>query len=97
VLKPGAGTRHPKDKDKVSVFFALWKKDGSLIEGPGNQPEYMEVAGMPGWVEGMKLMVPGEKRRIWIPAKLATVPGKKESMGDVIVDLELVEILSPPG
>lgn len=92
VLKVGKGTRHPTEKNRVSVYFALWSSSGQLLERPGTQPEYMEVGGMPGWVEGMKLMVEGEKRRIWIPAKLAT-KADKTSMGDLIVDIELIEIL----
>ena len=54
---------------------------------------------IPGWIEGLQLMVVGEKRRLWIPAKLAY--GERRAMpgapaGDLVFDVELVEIIAGP-
>ena len=46
-----------------------------------------------GWNEAMRLMVVGEKRRIWIPEDLAygNVEGRPQGM--LIFDVELLEII----
>ena len=45
-----------------------------------------------GWTEGVQLMVEGEKRRFWIPARLAYEgsPGKPQGM--LVFDIELIKI-----
>jgi peptidylprolyl isomerase len=47
-----------------------------------------------GWSEGLQLMVPGEKRRFWIPGTLAydnlDMPGAPK--GPLVFDVELLEI-----
>jgi peptidylprolyl isomerase len=67
---------------------------------PADSPASFGVGNViPGWVEGLQLMVEGEKRRIWIPAKLAygeqpAMPGAPA--GDLVFDVELLEIIKPP-
>jgi peptidylprolyl isomerase len=47
---------------------------------------------IPGWTEGLQLMVEGEKRRFWIPGRLAYegAPGKPQ--GTLVFDVELLKI-----
>jgi FKBP-type peptidyl-prolyl cis-trans isomerase len=47
-----------------------------------------------GWTEGVQLMVEGEKRRFWIPARLAYEgkPGRPQGM--LVFDIELLRIVS---
>ncbi len=52
-----------------------------------------------GWTEGVGLMVAGEKRRLWIPAAMAygdTPRRPGAPSGDLVFDVELLEILPPP-
>jgi peptidylprolyl isomerase len=48
---------------------------------------------IPGWTEGIQMMVEGEERRFWIPKKIAYrgAPGKPEGM--LVFNVELVEIV----
>ena len=50
---------------------------------------------IPGWTEGVQLMVEGEKRRLWIPAKLAygENPPPGAPAGTLVFDVELLEIV----
>jgi FKBP-type peptidyl-prolyl cis-trans isomerase len=49
---------------------------------------------IPGWTEGLQLMVEGEKRRFWIPAELAygTNPPPGAPAGMLVFDVELIAI-----
>ena len=44
-----------------------------------------------GFSEGLQLMVPGEKRRLWIPEALA-YKGAREPKGMLVFDIELIGI-----
>jgi peptidylprolyl isomerase len=46
---------------------------------------------IPGWTEGVQLMVEGEKRRFWIPEELA-YKGKEGPQGMLVFDIDLIEI-----
>jgi FKBP-type peptidyl-prolyl cis-trans isomerase len=47
-----------------------------------------------GWTEGVQMMVEGEKRRFWIPGRLAYegTPGRPQ--GTLVFDIELIRIVS---
>jgi peptidylprolyl isomerase len=101
VLTPGTGKVKPTDNDQVKVHYTGWTKDGKMFDSsiPRNEPTSFGVTQViPGWTEGLKLMVAGEKRRFWIPAKLAygETPRMGAPAGDLTFDVELLEILSPP-
>jgi peptidylprolyl isomerase len=49
-----------------------------------------------GWAEGIPLMVVGEKRRFWIPAKLAYAGKEGKPQGMLVFDVELLDILRVP-
>jgi peptidylprolyl isomerase len=101
VITKGKGKAHPGPNDQVRVGYAGWTKDGKMFDAsPADKPATFGVSNViPGWVEGLQLMVEGEKRRLWIPAKLAygerpPMPGAPA--GDLVFDVELLEIVKAP-
>ena len=80
VITPGRGTRHPRPNSTVTVHYTGWSTDGRTFDSSVSrgEPTTFSVDGViPGWTEGVQLMVEGEKRRFWIPGSLAYdgVPG----------------------
>ncbi len=101
VLEAGKGKEHPTADDKVLVNYSGWTKDGKMFDSsiPRRAPASFGVSQViKGWTEGLQLMVAGEKRRMWIPSKLAygerPMPGAP--VGDLVFDVELLEITKAP-
>jgi FKBP-type peptidyl-prolyl cis-trans isomerase len=95
VLKPGTGTERPKARSTVSVHYSGWTTDGQLFDSSvlrGEPAEFSLDGVIKGWTEGLQLMVPGEKRRFWIPSKLAYGSDKTKPQGMLVFDVELLEI-----
>lgn len=98
VLTKGTGTDHPKATDQVKVHYSGWTTDGKLFDSSVTRGEPI-VFGLnqviPGWTEGVQLMVEGEKRRLWIPAKLAygENPPPGAPAGTLVFDVELLKIV----
>jgi peptidylprolyl isomerase len=94
VLAPGKGKDHPAKEDVVRVHYTGWKTDGTMFDSsvtkgkPASFPVGRVIA---GFSEGVQLMVPGEKRRLWIPESLA-YRGTREPKGMLVFDLELIDI-----
>jgi FKBP-type peptidyl-prolyl cis-trans isomerase len=98
VLSPGNGSRHPKATDRVEVHYSGWTTDGELFDSSvvrGESIDFPLNGVIPGWTEGVQLMVGGEKRRFWIPANLAygTNPPPGAPAGMLVFDVELLDIL----
>ncbi len=103
VLKPGIGRTHPRRLDLVTFRFVAWNPDGKVagasseeMDGPPVASRVGEAAS-PGLSEALQLMVAGEKRRLWIPAAIAS---SAEPGTDLVIDAELVSIVptpEPPG
>lgn len=49
---------------------------------------------IPGWTEGLQLMVLGETRRLWIPEPLA-YKGQREPKGMLVFDVQLMKMTYP--
>jgi len=101
VLSPGKGKDHPTDADKVKVHYTGWTTDGKMFDSSvarGEPTSFAVTQVIPGWTEGLKLMVAGEKRRFWIPAALAygekPMPGMPA--GALTFDVELIDIVAQP-
>lgn len=98
VLTKGTGTVHPKATDQVKVHYSGWTTDGKLFDSSitRNEPIVFPLNQViAGWTEGVQLMVEGEKRRLWIPGKLAygdTAPPGAPA-GTLVFDVELLEIV----
>ena len=94
VLKPGSGRRHPTETSTVAVYYSGWTVDGKLFDSAlvsGKPATFSLVDVIPGWTEGVQLMVEGEKTRFWIPEALA-YNGKGPVYGDLVFDIELIKI-----
>ncbi|WP_146650280.1 FKBP-type peptidyl-prolyl cis-trans isomerase [Labilithrix luteola] len=100
VITPGTGTTHPGPTDKVKVHYTGWTKAGKAFDSSiGRQPiEFGVNEVIPGWTEGVQLMVKGEKRRFWIPAALAygEHPRGGAPGGDLVFDVELIDFKEGP-
>jgi FKBP-type peptidyl-prolyl cis-trans isomerase len=98
VLTKGTGTVHPKATDQVKVHYSGWTTDGKLFDSSVMRDQSIVFPlnqVIPGWTEGVQLMVEGEKRRLWIPAKLAygENPPPGAPAGTLVFDVELLEIV----
>ena len=96
VLQKGTGTRHPTAESTVEVHYAGWTIDGRMFDNSYSRGETIKfpLGGViPGWTEGVQLMVEGEKRRLWIPEKLAYEGRPGAPAGMLVFDVELVKIL----
>ncbi len=74
VLTQGTGTQHPSARDNVTVHYHGTLLDGSVFDSSVNRGESIAFPlnqVIPGWTEGVQLMVVGEKTRFFIPSQLA--------------------------
>lgn len=98
VLSPATGDKHPEPQDKVRVHYTGWTTNGKMFDSSvkRGQPATFGVKQViPGWTEGLQLMVVGEKRRMWIPEDLA-YKGRPGPQGMLVFDVELLEIIEGP-
>ena len=98
VLRPGTGTTHPHAWDTVSVNYTGWTTDGKMFDtsaARGEPASFGLENVIAGWTEGVQLMVEGESRRFWIPAKLAygETPRLGRPAGMLVFDIELLKII----
>ena len=74
VLVEGTGTERPHAMSTVTVHYTGWTTDGKMFDSSvvrGSTATFSLSRVIEGWIEGLQLMVIGEKRRFWIPAELA--------------------------
>ncbi len=101
VLQPGTGTEHPAAEDTVVVNYTGWTPNGKMFDSSvvRGQPATFPLSGViKGWTEGVQLMVQGEKRRFWIPGKLAygdTPSRPGVPVGMLVFDIELLSLRKP--
>jgi peptidylprolyl isomerase len=98
VIKAGSGNDHPAKDDLVTVDYTGWKTDGTMFDSSVSKgrPAVFPVARViPGFSEGIQLMVAGEKRRLWIPESLA-YKGAREPKGMLVFDVELLDMPNRP-
>lgn len=74
VLNAGEGSEHPGPRDRVKVHYHGTLIDGSVFDSSVDRGEPISFGlnqVIPGWTEGLQLMVVGEKTRLFIPSELA--------------------------
>ncbi len=100
VLKKGTKTRHPSATSQVRVHYSGWTTDGKMFDSSverGEPASFGLNQVIPGWTEGVQLMVEGDKMRFWIPGKLAYGDEPKQPgmpAGTLVFDIELLEIMT---
>jgi peptidylprolyl isomerase len=93
-LQEGMGTKHPTATSTVTVHYTGWTTDGKMFDSSvaRNQPATFPLDKViPGWTEGLQLMVEGQKMRFWIPERLA-YQGQQPPYGMLVFDVELIKI-----
>ena len=100
VITPGTGTERPAATDVVTVHYTGWSTDGGMYDSSiaRNKPAMfpLDRAALPGWRECVQLMVIGEKRRCWMPEKLAYAGAKNRPKGMMVFDIELLDTRPTP-
>lgn len=98
VVREGKGDK-PKASDQVTVHYTGTLLDGSEFDSSlkrGEPVTFPLDKVIPGWTEGLQLMQPGGKYKLFIPSELAY--GKMGSGGKIgpestlIFDVELLEV-----
>ncbi len=98
LLTQGKGTQHPIATDTVKVHYHGTLIDGTVFDSSVDRGQAISFAlnqVIPGWTEGVQLMVVGDKTRFFIPSKLAygnRSMGKIGSGSVLIFDVELLAI-----
>jgi peptidylprolyl isomerase len=95
VLRPGTGTEHPKSSSRVTVHYTGWTTDGKMFDSSvvrGQPATFPLTDVVPGWTEGVQLMVVGERTRFWIPQRLAYDGQAGAPRGMLVFDIELIGI-----
>jgi len=99
VLTPGTGTDHPIKGDLVTVEYTGWTTDGKMFDSTttrGKPSTFGVDRVIPGFSEGIQLMVPGEKRRLWIPEAIAYRGTAGRPAGMLVFDVSLIEMPNRP-
>lgn len=97
VLQPGNSNVRPTASSTVRVHYTGWTTDGEMFDSSvvrGEAIEFPLTRVIPGWTEGVQLMVVGEKRRFWIPGALAydNIPMPGAPKGMLVFDIELLGV-----
>jgi FKBP-type peptidyl-prolyl cis-trans isomerase len=98
ILTHGKGTAHPTATSRVTIHYTGWTKAGRMFDSSVLRGQPLTIGlnqVIPGWTQGVPVMVEGDKMRLWIPAALAY--GEKSAdpadpVGDLVFDLELISI-----
>jgi len=93
VITPGSGKDHPTKDDLVTVHYTGWTTDGKMFDSSVAQgkPSTFGVSRViPGFSEALQLMVPGEKRRMWIPEALAYKGQEGRPKGMLVFEVLLI-------
>ena len=96
VIAKGKGKVNPKPENVVEVHYTGWTTDGKMFDSShkrGKPSRFPLNRVIPGWTEGVQLMVEGEKRRFWIPQDLAYRGRPGPPQGMLVFDVELLSIV----
>jgi len=98
ILEKGAGEVHPTANSNVKVHYHGTLINGTIFDSSidrGTPISFGLNQVIPGWTEGVQLMVEGDKFRFYIPSRLAygnRATGKIPSGSLLIFDVELIAI-----
>ena len=92
VIKPGKGQEHPAKDDLVTIDYTGWTTDGKMFDSSvvrGKPSTFPVSRVIPGFSEGLQLMVTGETRRMWIPEALAYKGAAGRPAGMLVFEVTL--------
>lgn len=98
VLEAGTGEQHPAATDRVKVHYHGTLLNGTVFDSSVDRGQPIDFGlnqVIPGWTEGVQLMVEGEKTRFYIPSNLAygnRSVGRIPAGSVLIFDVELIKI-----
>jgi peptidylprolyl isomerase len=98
VMQKGEGNDHPSANSNVKVHYHGLLIDGTVFDSSverGQPIDFGLKQVIPGWTEGLQLMVVGEKAKLFIPAELAYGNRAMGSIGPgstLIFEVELLGI-----
>jgi peptidylprolyl isomerase len=98
LVQAGTGDQHPTADATVTVNYSGWTSDGKMFDSsiPTHEAATFSLKSViPGWTEGVQLMVMGEKRRFWIPEAQAYRGRPGAPAGMLVFDIELLGIEEP--
>lgn len=97
VVSEGKGEQ-ANEQSLVEIHFALWSKEGSLIESSRDSGRTIKlpISKLPfaGLQEGVALLKEGERRLFWLPQSLTfgdNLPPGAPS-GHIVADIELIKL-----
>ncbi|MEM1205982.1 MAG: FKBP-type peptidyl-prolyl cis-trans isomerase [Acidobacteriota bacterium] len=96
VLQAGTGEKHPLPRSTVMVHYVGWTTDGKMFDSSltrGEPATFRLDQVIKGWTAGLRMMVEGETRRLWIPEKLAYGGRPGYPQGMLVFDVQLIEIV----
>ncbi|REJ84755.1 MAG: FKBP-type peptidyl-prolyl cis-trans isomerase [Acidobacteria bacterium] len=102
VIESGEGAK-PAATDRVTVHYHGTTIDGEVFDSSVQRGEPVTFGlgqVIPGWTEGLQLMSPGAKYKLFIPAGLAygqqSPPGAKFGPNEALIfEVELISVESP--
>jgi len=98
ILKKGKGKDHPTTADRVEVHYTGWTTDGKMFDSSvtrGKPITFGVTQVIPGWTEGLQLLVEGDTARLWIPEDLAYKGRPGAPQGMLVFDVNLIKIEKP--
>jgi FKBP-type peptidyl-prolyl cis-trans isomerase len=105
MLQEGPPGVVPGASDVVKVNYSGWTEEGELFDSSVDRGEPLDLplnGVIRGWGEGLRLMTPGDKARLWIPGNLGYgrrppgAPAGTPPKGTLIFDIELISIERTP-
>jgi peptidylprolyl isomerase/FKBP-type peptidyl-prolyl cis-trans isomerase FklB len=100
VLRSGPATGlHPKPADEIKVNYEGKLTTGEVFDSSYERgaPAVMTLSGLvPGWIEALQLMRPGDEWMLWLPPELGygdRDAGPIPSGSVLIFKLELIDVL----
>ena len=99
VLSAGSGEGHPGATDRVTIHYTGWTTDGKMFDSSvvrGAPATFPADRVIPGFSEAVRLMVTGEKRRVWIPEALAYKGRDGSPKGMLVFEIELISFAPSP-